>query len=187
MTARELAALADACVESALQALAPPVPFAVVGLGRLGGSELSYSSDIDVLFVYEGSHTDDFEAANRTARDLIREIGSTTAEGQTFRVDANLRPEGKDGPLARSLDSYANYYERWAMVWERQSLLRARPVAGDLDLARRFVDLIEPLVYRDPFPEDDAREVRRIKARVERERIPPGRIATSTSSSARAA
>lgn len=174
VTSRELAALADACVEAALEAMAPPLPFAVVGLGRLGGAELSYASDIDVLFVYEGDHNDDFEAADRIARDLMREIGATTAEGQTFRVDANLRPEGKDGPLARSLDSYANYYERWAMMWERQALLRVRPVAGDFDLARRLVELVEPIVYRDPFPEADAREVRRIKARVERERIPPG-------------
>jgi [glutamine synthetase] adenylyltransferase / [glutamine synthetase]-adenylyl-L-tyrosine phosphorylase len=174
VTSRELAALADACVEAALEALAPPMSFAVVGLGRLGGAELSYSSDIDVLFVYEGDHHDSFEAANHIARDLMREIGATTAEGQTFRIDANLRPEGKDGPLARTLDSYASYYERWAMTWERQALLRARPVAGDLDLARRFVGLVEPIVYRDPFPEADAREVRRIKARVERERIPPG-------------
>jgi len=143
-------------------------------MGRLGGRELSYSSDIDVLFVYDGPRPDDFEAATATATALVREISATTAEGQTFRVDANLRPEGKEGPLARSLDGYRAYYERWALTWELQALLRARPVAGDVDLGTQFIELVEPYVYRDPFPEEAAREVRRIKARVERERIPPG-------------
>ncbi len=174
VTSRELAGLADACVEAALQALAPTMPFAVIGMGRLGGWELSYSSDIDVLFVYDGAQPADFEAATATANALVDEISATTAEGQTFRVDANLRPEGKDGPLARSLDGYRVYYERWALTWELQALLRARPVAGDPDLGKRFIELVEPYVYRDPFPEEAARDVRRIKARVERERIPPG-------------
>jgi glutamate-ammonia-ligase adenylyltransferase len=174
VTSRELATLADACVEAAVWSLHPTVPFAVIGMGRLGGRELSYSSDIDVLFVYDGDQPADFEAASRTATALMRELGATTPEGQTFRVDANLRPEGKEGPLARSLDGYRTYYERWALTWELQALLRARPVAGDLELGDRFVALIEPFVYRDPFPDDAAREVRRIKARVERERIPPG-------------
>jgi glutamate-ammonia-ligase adenylyltransferase len=173
-TARELADLADACVEVALRSLEPTVPFAVIGMGRLGGHELSYASDIDVLFVYDGDGPEAFDAAERLASDLMTEIGATTAEGQTFRVDANLRPEGKHGPLARSLDSYRQYYERWALIWELQSLLRARPVAGDRDLADRYLTLIEPYVYRDRLPDDDVREIRRIKARVERERIPPG-------------
>jgi [glutamine synthetase] adenylyltransferase / [glutamine synthetase]-adenylyl-L-tyrosine phosphorylase len=174
VTSRELAGLADACVEAALQALDATVPFSVIGMGRLGGRELSYSSDIDVLFVYDGARPADFEAATRTATELVHEISATTAEGQTFRVDANLRPEGKEGPLARSLDGYRAYYERWALTWELQALLRARPVAGDVDLGNRFTELVETYVYRDPFPEEAAREVRRIKARVERERIPPG-------------
>jgi len=172
--ARELADLADACVQASLQALEPALPFAVMGMGRLGGSELSYASDIDVLFVYDGSSSDDFATAEAIATALMAEIGATTAEGQAFRIDANLRPEGKHGVLARSLDGFRQYYEQWVLPWELQSLLRARPVAGDMDLAARFIDLVEPFVYRDPFPEDDAREVRRIKARVERERIPPG-------------
>lgn len=173
-TARELADLADASIEAALRTLEPTVPFAVIGMGSLGGRELSYASDADVLFVYEGSSAVDFEGAERTATTLLREIGSTTAEGQTFDIDARLRPEGNQGPLARSLDGYRQYYERWAQVWELQSLLRARPVAGDPVLGRRFMELIEPFVYRDPFPPEDAREIRRVKARVERERIPPG-------------
>jgi glutamate-ammonia-ligase adenylyltransferase len=174
VTARELAALADACVDAALRALDPPLPFAVIGMGRLGGRELSYASDIDVLFVYDGDTPADFAAAERVATALMAEIGATTAEGQTFRIDANLRPEGKAGPLARSLDGYRQYYERWALTWEVQSLLRVRPVAGDPDVAARFLDLVDPFVYRDPLPAEAERDVRRVKARVERERIPPG-------------
>ena len=174
-TERELTGLAEACLESALATVgAPDMPFAIVGMGRFGGAELSYASDLDVLFVYEGSTGADFDAAEHTAERLMTAIGATTAEGQTFRIDANLRPEGKQGPLARSLDGYRAYYERWALTWEYQSLLKARPVAGDRDLAERFCDLIEPYVIRDPFPEESVREVRRMKARIERERIPPG-------------
>ncbi len=173
-TASELAMLAEACVEAAVRALEPNVPFAVIGMGRLGGRELSYASDIDVLFVYDGTTAEEFARAEATATALMAEIGATTADGQTFRIDANLRPEGKQGSLARSLDGYRQYYERLALPWEFQSLLRARVVAGDRDVGERFLALAEPFVYRDPFPADAAREVRRIKARVERERIPPG-------------
>lgn len=173
-TSRELAALADACVEAALSALAPRLAFAVVGMGRLGGHELSYASDIDVLFVYDGDDATDFAEAERVATGLMAEIGETTAEGQTFRIDANLRPEGKQGALARSLEGYRSYYEHNAFVWEVQALLRARHVAGSSAVTTRFLELVEPIVYRDPFPEEAVREVRRVKARVERERITPG-------------
>ena len=172
--AEDLANLADACVEATLRDLAPTVPFAVIGMGRLGGKELSYASDIDVLFVYDGSGAEDFDVAEKTATRMISSIGATTAEGQTFRIDANLRPEGKQGPLARSLEGYRSYYDRWALTWEFQSLLKARPVAGDLELAQRFCAMVRPYVFRDPFPPESIREVRRMKARIERERIPPG-------------
>ena len=171
---RELAHVADACVEAALHGLAPAVPFAVIGLGRLGGEELSYASDVDVLFVYDGDGPSDFDAAERLATELVQALGATTNEGQVFGIDTNLRPEGKQGPLARSLRGYGRYYERWALTWEFQSLLRARVVAGDAGVATRFLALVEPFVYRDPLPESEVREVRRMKARIERERIRPG-------------
>jgi glutamate-ammonia-ligase adenylyltransferase len=171
---RELAALAEACVEATVRWLEPSLPFAVIGMGRLGGRELSYASDIDVLFVYGGSGPADFDVAEKIATRVVKEIGATTAEGQTFRIDANLRPEGKQGPLARSLAGYRSYYERWALPWEFQSLLKARPIAGDAALGAEFRAMVEPFVYRVPFPPEDVREVRRMKARVERERIPPG-------------
>jgi [glutamine synthetase] adenylyltransferase / [glutamine synthetase]-adenylyl-L-tyrosine phosphorylase len=172
-TQRELAALGDACVEAALRALRPPLPFAVIGMGRFGGAELSYASDLDVLFVYDGEDAADFTAAEGVAEQLMRDVGGITPEGQTFRMDADLRPEGKKGPLARSLSAYRAYYERWAQTWEFQALLKARPAAGAAEVAGRFTALVEPFVYRDPFPEEDVREVRRMKARIERERIPP--------------
>ena len=171
---QELSALADAAFEAALLGLRPEIPFAVIGMGRLGGRELSYASDVDVLFVYDGHTPADFDVGEKIATRFMREIGQTTAEGQAFRIDAGLRPEVRYGPLARSLDGYRTYYERWALTWEFQSLLRARPVAGDPALGQRFRDLVEPYVYRDELDEESAREVRRIKARIERERIPPG-------------
>jgi [glutamine synthetase] adenylyltransferase / [glutamine synthetase]-adenylyl-L-tyrosine phosphorylase len=154
--------------------LDPALPFAVIGMGRLGGHELSYASDIDVVFVYDGDRPSEYEAALKIATELVREIGATTAEGQTFRIDANLRPEGKKGALARSLASYAAYYEEYGLPWEFQSLLRARPVAGDPELGARFMELVEPFVVRDPFPAEFTREIQRVKVRVEQERIPPG-------------
>jgi glutamate-ammonia-ligase adenylyltransferase len=174
VTEREWSAVADACVEAGLRSLEPDVPFAVIGMGRLGGCELSYASDIDVLFVYDGDRPSQFESAQRLATELLREVSAITPEGQTFRIDAALRPEGKKGVLARSLDGYRRYYADYALVWEFQSLLRARPVAGDADVAAQFLALIEPLLTRDPFPDDDVREIRRVKLRVEQERIPPG-------------
>ena len=173
-TQRELAHVADACVEAALHGLEPSLPFAVIGLGRLGGEELSYASDIDVLFVYDGDGATEFDTAERLATGLVQALGATTAEGQVFGIDANLRPEGRQGPLARSLRGYSRYYDRWALTWEFQSLLRARPVAGDRAIAERFLDLVRPFVYRDPLPDADVREIRRMKARIERERIRPG-------------
>jgi glutamate-ammonia-ligase adenylyltransferase len=173
-TQRELAHVADACVEAALHGHEPSLPFAVIGLGRLGGEELSYASDVDVLFVYDGDGPAEFDTAERVATDVVAALGAETAEGRVFGIDTDLRPEGKQGPLARSLRGYERYYERWALTWEFQSLLRARPVAGDAGIADRFLRLVSPFVYRDPFPERELREVRRMKARVERERIRPG-------------
>jgi len=165
-----LSALAEAALEAALGVLQPPVPFAVIALGRLGGGELSYASDLDVLFVYDGSTPEDFAAAERVATTLLASIGGSRPH--IYDIDADLRPEGKDGPLARSLDAYREYYERWAQPWERLALVRARPVAGDASLAARFMGVRDDFVWKAPFTDDDRREIRRIKARVENERIP---------------
>jgi glutamate-ammonia-ligase adenylyltransferase len=173
-TERELTALAEACLEAALASLRPSVPFAVIGMGRLGGAELSYASDIDVMFVYDGDTASDFHEAEQVAARLVQEIGATTAEGQTFRIDARLRPEGNQGPLARSIGGFRRYYAQWGLTWERQALTKARFVAGDTALGARFAELATEFVYEQPMTDDDVREIRRMKARIERERIPPG-------------
>jgi glutamate-ammonia-ligase adenylyltransferase len=173
-TERELTGLAEASLEAALTSLRPRVPFAVIGMGRLGGGELSYASDIDVMFVYDGDSANDFDHAEHVATQLVQEIGATTAEGQTFRIDARLRPEGNQGPLARSIGGFRQYYEQWGLTWERQALTKARFVAGDAELGARFAALATEFTYERPMTDDDVREIRRMKARIERERIPPG-------------
>jgi len=135
---------------------------------------LSYASDLDLLFVYEGTTPADFSRGERVAERFVAAIGATTTEGSAFRVDTRLRPEGKQGALARSLDGYRSYYERWGQTWEFQALTRARAVAGDADLAAAFVDLANGFSYRDPFEIEWRREIRRMKARIERERVPAG-------------
>ncbi len=171
-TATDLTALAEATLEVAVETLAPPLPFAVVAMGRFAGGELSYGSDLDVIFVYDGDGGAEFEDAERLATSLLRFVGGTPAS-RIYEIDADLRPEGKQGPLARSLDGYRAYFERWAHVWERQAMIRARPVAGDVELGAAFLELAEPFVWSE-LSDAQVREIRRIKARVERERIPPG-------------
>jgi glutamate-ammonia-ligase adenylyltransferase len=172
-TGSDLAAIAEVTLGAALSTIAPPVPFAVIAVGRFGGGELSYASDLDVLFVYEGSTPSEFADAERAAESLVRFLKGATPAARIYDIDLDLRPEGKDGPLARSLDGYRTYYERWAETWERQALVRARPVAGDADLGRRFLDTLDPFVWRGVSP-DEVRDIRRMKARIERERIPAG-------------
>ncbi len=173
-TGARLAALAEAVLEVALAGLDPPVPMAVIAMGRFGGGELSYASDLDVLLVYEGSTHEEFQGAEQTAGALLRFVGGATPAERIFAMDADLRPEGKQGPLARSLAGYRTYHERWAQTWERQALLRARPVAGDAELGRRFMELVDEVLWGRPIGDEEVREIRRMKARVERERIPVG-------------
>jgi glutamate-ammonia-ligase adenylyltransferase len=170
----DLGTLAEACLGAALASLEPQVPFAVVALGRFAGGELSYASDLDVLFVHEGSTPADHEEGLRVAASLMRFIAGATPAQRIYDIDADLRPEGRQGALSRTIDGYATYYDRWALTWERQAMARARPVAGDPALGARFLELLDHAVWGRPFSSDDEREVRRMKARIERERIPPG-------------
>jgi glutamate-ammonia-ligase adenylyltransferase len=165
-----LSNLATAALETAVRLVAPELPFGVVAMGRLGGAELSYASDLDVLFVYDGSTAADFEHAERAATEVLRFLARPTPP--IYDVDPDLRPEGRQGPLARSLDGFRTYFDRWAQPWERLAMVRARPVAGDLDLGRRLVDTLAAYVWEQPLGDDERLEIRRIKARVERERIP---------------
>ncbi|MEI7033800.1 bifunctional [glutamine synthetase] adenylyltransferase/[glutamine synthetase]-adenylyl-L-tyrosine phosphorylase [Streptomyces pratensis] len=155
-----------------------PTRFAVIGVGRFGGHELSYGSDADVLFVHQPREGVGDEEASKAANTVISEMRRLlqlpTADPPLL-IDADLRPEGKSGPLVRTLKSYEAYYRRWSLVWESQALLRAEPIAGDAELGRGFIDLIDPLRYPVEGLGDDAvREIRRLKARMESERMPRG-------------
>ncbi len=155
-----------------------PTRMAVVAMGRYGGFELSYGSDADVMFVHDPEPgIDQHEAATyaQTVALELRRLLSLPGGDPALEVDADLRPEGKQGPLVRSLDSYAAYYAKWSKVWEAQALLRADAVVGDEDLRRRFTELVDPLRYPgDGLSRDDVAEIRRVKARVDDERLPRG-------------
>jgi glutamate-ammonia-ligase adenylyltransferase len=155
-----------------------PVRMAVIGMGRLGGGETSYSSDADVLFVHEADPGIDEHDATIAARAIAEELSrllNAPAPDPPLGIDANLRPEGRQGPLVRSIGSYAEYYRRWSKPWEAQALLRARPVAGDAELGQRFITMIDPLRYPSEGLDLAAiTEIRRIKARVDVERLPRG-------------
>ncbi|MEU9464174.1 bifunctional [glutamine synthetase] adenylyltransferase/[glutamine synthetase]-adenylyl-L-tyrosine phosphorylase [Streptomyces sp. NPDC058322] len=155
-----------------------PTRFAVIGMGRFGGHELGYGSDADVLFVHSPREGVDEQEAGRAANAVVAEMRRLlqlpTADPPLI-IDADLRPEGKSGPLVRSLASYEAYYRRWSLVWESQALLRAEPVAGDAELGRAFIELVDPLRYpMEGLGEDAVREIRRLKARMESERLPRG-------------
>ena len=155
-----------------------PAKMAVIGMGRLGGAELGYGSDADVLFVCEPvDGVTDAEAAQfaSSVAETVRMVLGAPSPDPGLEVDAELRPEGRSGPLVRTLESYRAYYARWSEVWEAQALLRARFIAGDHDLGDRFIDMIDPIRYPDGgIDAVSVREVRRIKARVETERMPKG-------------
>ncbi|MFJ9380659.1 bifunctional [glutamine synthetase] adenylyltransferase/[glutamine synthetase]-adenylyl-L-tyrosine phosphorylase [Streptomyces sp. NPDC101455] len=155
-----------------------PTRFAVIGMGRFGGHELGYGSDADVLFVHEPREgvpeREASEAANKVVSEM-RRLLQVASSDPPLLIDADLRPEGKSGPLVRSLNSYEAYYRRWSLVWESQALLRAEPVSGDGELGQRFIKLIDRLRYPAEGLGDDAvREIRRLKARMESERLPRG-------------
>ncbi|MET7684502.1 bifunctional [glutamine synthetase] adenylyltransferase/[glutamine synthetase]-adenylyl-L-tyrosine phosphorylase [Streptomyces sp. NPDC005423] len=155
-----------------------PTRFAIIGMGRFGGHELGYGSDADVLFVHEPREGVDERTASEAANKVVSEMRrllQIPSSDPPLLIDADLRPEGKSGPLVRSLNSYAAYYRRWSLGWESQALLRAEPVAGDPELGARFVELIDPLRYpADGLGDDAVREIRRLKARMESERLPRG-------------
>lgn len=185
---RSLSSVWVAVLEAALRAViraseaqrgAPaPADFAVIGMGRLGGMEIGYGSDADVLFVCDPrageDETDAVKWANSIADQVQRLLGAPSTD-PPLQVDSGLRPEGRSGPLVRTLASYAAYYSQWAQPWEVQALLRAHQVAGDQDLGVRFLHTIDTVRYPTGGVSADAvREIRRIKARVDSERLPRG-------------
>jgi [glutamine synthetase] adenylyltransferase / [glutamine synthetase]-adenylyl-L-tyrosine phosphorylase len=155
-----------------------PARIAVIGMGRLGGHELGYGSDADVMFVCEPIEGVDEPAAVRwsmTIAEQVRTLLGTPSIDPPLEVDANLRPEGRSGPLVRTLNSFAAYYEQWVQPWEIQALLRAHCVAGDGDLGQRFLLLADKTRYPPGGVSPEAvQEIRRVKARVDAERLPRG-------------
>jgi [glutamine synthetase] adenylyltransferase / [glutamine synthetase]-adenylyl-L-tyrosine phosphorylase len=178
----ELADIAAAVLEAALAVarceLPPgsaPCRLAVMAMGKCGARELNYASDVDVIFVAEpvtgpvrdADETAALATASRLAAGLISVCARSTPEGSIFPVDPNLRPEGRNGPLVRTLASHRAYYERWAKTWEFQALLKARPVAGDMALGQAHADTFAPLVWqaarREHFVEDTQAMRRRVE------------------------
>ncbi len=152
-----------------------PARMLIVAMGRLGGREPGYGSDADVLFVHQGQPGRSAQEAASYATAVATKFRALLSEASTepsLEVDADLRPEGRNGPLVRTLESYREYYDRWSHIWESQSLLRGRPIAGDDDLAAQFTTLIHPVRYPEVVTTTQVTEIRRIKARVERERLP---------------
>jgi len=178
----ELADIAAGVLEAALAVARSELPpgsapcrLAVVAMGKCGARELNYASDVDVIFVAEpvtgpsgtGDETAALATASRLAAGLIGVCARSTPEGSIFPVDPNLRPEGRQGPLVRTLASHRAYYERWAKTWEFQALLKARPVAGDMALGQAYADTFAPLVWqaarREHFVEDTQAMRRRVE------------------------
>lgn len=158
--------------------------FAVIAMGKLGGNELNFSSDVDLMYVYtadgetegvmqlDGSITgriSNHQYFVKLAEKLNAAIGSKTDDGFAFRVDLRLRPEGQRGPLAQSLSGYELYYESWGQTWERSALIKARPVAGDADLGRQFLDRISPFVFRKYLDYAAITEIRDMKQKINKD------------------
>ena len=194
-TTRELTNLAEAalqvCYEIGTDELTPkmgvpwgelpsgekvPSTLTVIAMGKFGGYELNFSSDIDVMFVYSHDGVTDQGIENgeyfaKLCEFIINGMSQVTKAGYVFRVDVRLRPESRVGVIARSIDSYEAYYEGWGEIWERQALIKARPAAGDLKLGEQFIRTIQPFVYRRYLDESSITEikldVRQTKARIE--------------------
>ena len=179
LTALRLSELADAVLSGALAAAheqlpdsAPQARLAIIGMGKCGGRELNYISDVDVIFVAEPAEGVEESEALRTATTLastvMRLCSQPTAEGSIWEVDANLRPEGRAGALVRTLRSHVGYYERWAKTWEFQALLKARAVAGDEELGAAYIDAVLPFVWSAANRSGFVTETQQMRQRVER-------------------
>lgn len=184
--AAELADLATATLRAALAIARTASPadaarcrLAVIAMGKCGGHELNYVSDVDVIFVAEPvdgyEESEAVPAATRLAAHMMRICSDTTVEGTIWPVDANLRPEGRNGPLVRTLSSHLAYYQRWAKTWEFQALLKARPVAGDPELGAEYVEAVSPLVWQAADRENFVPDVQKMRRRVV-DNIPADRV-----------
>ena len=184
---RDLSKLAEVCLEAALKLAASETAkryggpescpgLAIIGAGKLGGRELSYGSDLDILFVYSEDRAlppppglSVFEYFSKVAEKTISYLSSLTREGFAFRIDTRLRPAGSKGPLVQSIGAFSNYYTTQAETWERQALLRARQVAGDRTVGAEFCRTIQDVIYRDADRAALAADIRAMRARMQEE------------------
>ena len=180
--AEALTTITDVTIQATLRAVRPTIvppedddlDFSVIGMGRFGGRELGFGSDADVMYVYRANSVDP-QRAHELAVKLVAALRTHSEDHRVpLDLDADLRPEGRNGPIARSLDAYAEYYRRWSLSWEAQALLRARGVAGSVKLIRAFMELADQVRYPASADQQGLREIKRIKARVENERLPQG-------------
>ena len=180
--AEGLTVVSEVTIQATLRAVwrevVPPeddaLDFAVIAMGRFGGAELGFGSDADVMFVYEPNGVDP-QRAHELSLKIVQGLRTHSEDHRApFELDAGLRPEGRNGPMARSLAAYAEYYRRWSLSWEAQALLRARGVAGSVKLIGSFMALADDLRYPQAPDPQGLREIKRIKARVENERLPQG-------------
>ncbi len=138
----------------------------VLGMGKLGGQEMSYNSDLDVIFIYDGN---DHEFYSKLGQKVISVLSVPTGEGFAYKIDMGLRPSGTSGALVTSFESFKEYHEESAQIWERQALIRAIPSAGDKQLAKKVMKAVQQFVYGEPYPEDFYREIYRLRSRMEKE------------------
>jgi glutamate-ammonia-ligase adenylyltransferase len=186
---RQISYLAEAILEAAVRAAwrrlrqqrgmprtpeGRPARFVVLAMGKLGGEELNYSSDIDLVFLYDGDGKTDgprqitnSEYFERLARELLRLLTERTELGAPYRVDMRLRPEGQRGAILCSMPSALHYYDVRGRTWERQAYIKARPVAGDLDLGREFLEHLQPWIYRRYLSRADISGIKALKRRIE--------------------
>jgi [glutamine synthetase] adenylyltransferase / [glutamine synthetase]-adenylyl-L-tyrosine phosphorylase len=195
-TTLELSNLADVCLQSvfeiALGSLRAQYKlkestvivtdrFSIIGMGKLGGQELNYSSDVDLIFIYgeEGTLTPtltNHQFFTKLAEEIIRAVAASSPEGNIFRIDLRLRPEGKSGPLVRSLDSCENYYAEFGETWERMALIKARPVAGNEKTGGEFIEMVQPFVYARHAGENVIQQMAGLKKRIEEEVVREGHL-----------
>jgi glutamate-ammonia-ligase adenylyltransferase len=173
-TLRALTDSADAAVTGALHVVTKgdATGFCVIAMGKWGGGDLSYGSDLDLMYVFEDESQRD--ESFHIAAELGKVLSEPSRHGEAYSLDADLRPEGRKGPLARSLESYRRYYEEWAEPWEMLALVKGRMAVGDPVLGAEWAEMVSAYLWRYDLPAGFLRSIREIKARVENERIPAG-------------